>query len=86
MGIGLSGFLVFSLTGTTSLSHHGDAIVAGHARMPPRASEFSQEILQKKIQLIILVMLWNPSPWRSAHFTASTFAKSTRSVTLHFVQ
>jgi hypothetical protein len=33
-----------------------------------------------------LVMLWNPSPCRSAHFTASARVKSTLSVTLHFMQ
>jgi hypothetical protein len=41
---------------------------------------------EKKDQLMILVMLWKPSPCRSAHFTASAFSKSTRSVTRHFVQ
>jgi cobyric acid synthase len=37
-------------------------------------------------QLIMLVKEWNPSPWRSAHFTASAFDRSTRSVVRHFVQ
>ena len=46
----------------------------------------STEQKKEKNQLMRLVMLWNPSPCRSAHFTASAFAKSTRSVTRHFVQ
>jgi hypothetical protein len=34
----------------------------------------------------MLVILWNPSPWRSAHRTASARRRSTLSVTRHRVQ
>ena len=35
---------------------------------------------------MMLVMLWNPSPCRSAHRTACTVERSTFSVTRHFTQ